>query len=361
MKRIESLDYLRGLMALSVMIYHYLSWGVGTVGSEYLIGKLGIYAVSMFYILSGLSLGLVYWGRINTASDVGSFMIKRIFRIFPLFWLVLTAYLCASYAAFVLAGKPFDADPFKVFLNYSLLFGFVDPAAYFTTGAWSIGNEMVFYALLPLVFLLSNRSTWALPIAVIASVVAGIYFAAYRLDPSDPLVGQWETYINPFNQLFLFMAGVALGVYGKHLKINSIAAIALLVLSFLAFYFYPASGDTIGIVTGTGRIVLSFSCIVFVASLYFWNPSFKAAPAQVLGFFGSACYSIYLLHPLVAKVVVPLLTKFGVSIAMGYTAAAIVTLAVSWIVFDYLEKPMMNLGKKVAAAFAAKGRPTILT
>lgn len=361
MKRIESLDYLRGLMALSVMIYHYLSWGVGPVGSEYLIGKLGIYAVSMFYILSGLSLGLVYYGRINTASDVGSFVIKRVFRIFPLFWLVLTAYLCASYAAFIFGGKSFDADPLKVFLNYSLLFGFVDPAAYFTTGAWSIGNEMVFYALLPFVFLLSNRSAWALPIAVIASIAAGVYFAVYRLDFSDPLVGQWGTYINPFNQLFLFMAGVALGVYGKRVKVNSVAAVALLVLSFLAFYFYPASGDTIGIVTGAGRFVLSFSCIVFVAGLYFWNPSFKAAPARVLGFFGSACYSIYLLHPLVAKVVVPLLAKLGVNTALGYTAAAVVTLAVSWVVFNWLEKPMMNAGKKVATAFTGKGRAAVLT
>ena len=86
MKRIESLDYLRGLMALSVMIYHYISWGAGPIGSEHLLGKLGIYAVSMFYILSGLSLGLVYYGRITSASDIGSFMIKRVFRIFPLFW-----------------------------------------------------------------------------------------------------------------------------------------------------------------------------------------------------------------------------------------------------------------------------------
>lgn len=357
MKRIEGLDYLRGLMALSVMIYHYISWGAGPIGSEHLLGKLGIYAVSMFYILSGLSLGLVYYGRITSANAVGSFVIKRIFRIFPLFWLVLTASLLASVAG----GKAHDLDLFKVFLNYSLLFGFVEPTAYFNTGAWSIGNEMVFYAILPMVFLLASRLTWALPLAVVSSIVVGVYFAEYRLDTSMPLAEQWSVYINPFNQLFLFMGGVALGVYGKLAKVKSIASIMLLSTSLLVFCFYPVSGDSIAIVTGAERFVFSFSCMAFVAGLYFLNPSFKAAPAKVLGFFGSACYSIYLLHPVVAKVVVALSAKVGLGAAVGYTASAFVTLAVSWVVFNYLEKPMMNAGKKVASIFERKERVAILT
>jgi len=357
MKRIESLDYLRGLMALSVMIYHYISWGAGPIGSEHLLGKLGIYAVSMFYILSGLSLGLVYYGRISSVSDIGSFVIKRVFRIFPLFWLVLTASLLASVAG----GQAHSLDLFKVFLNYSLLFGFVDPSAYFNVGAWSIGNEMVFYAILPVVFLLSSRLPWVLPLVVALSIVVGVYFAVYRLDTSMPLAEQWGVYINPFNQLFLFMSGVALGVYGKLAKVKNIASIVLLSTSFLVFCFYSVSGDSIAIVTGAERFVLSFSCIAFVAGLYFLNPSFKAAPAKILGFFGSACYSIYLLHPVVAKVVVTLSAKVGLGAFAGYTTSAFVTLAVSWVVFNYLEKPMMNAGKKMASLFERKERVAILT
>ena len=361
MKRIESLDYLRGLMALAVMIYHYVSWSTGPVGSEHLLGKLGIYAVSMFYILSGLSLGLVYYGKINTATDVGSFLIKRVFRIFPLFWLVLTASICLSYLSSVMGGKAFEPDLFKIFLNYSLLFGFVDPAAYFTVGAWSIGNEMVFYAILPVVFLLSRRSAFILPVAIAASIAAGIYFAAYSLNAGVPLVEQWSTYINSFNQLFLFMGGVALGVYGHPLKGKRISSITMLSASFLVFCFYPVVGDTIVIVTGAERVILSFSCMAFVAGLYFLNPTFSAAPAKVLGFFGSACYSIYLMHPVVAKVVVALSEKLGLGAVVGYTASVFVTLGVSWVVFNYLEKPMMNAGKKVASIFERKGRVAILT
>ncbi len=63
--RVESLDYLRGLLAVSVMIYHYVAWSGVELGADTVLGRLGIYSVSTFYILSGLSLGLVYRGRIN--------------------------------------------------------------------------------------------------------------------------------------------------------------------------------------------------------------------------------------------------------------------------------------------------------
>ncbi len=140
-KRIESLDYLRGLMALAVMVYHYTSWTLGTVGVEHLLGKLGIYAVAIFYILSGVSLTLVYQDRIQQARDVYSFAVKRVFRILPLFWLSVVAALGFRFVEAWRAGAAFAVPWPQVFLNLTLLFGFVQPTAYLSTGAWSIGNE----------------------------------------------------------------------------------------------------------------------------------------------------------------------------------------------------------------------------
>ena len=354
MKRVECLDYLRGLMALAVMIYHYVSWSSGVVGSENLLGKLGIYAVSMFYILSGLSMGLVYFGRINSGGDILSFSIKRVFRIFPLFWLVVSLYLGAGYASSYMGGKEFSPDPLTIFLNYSLLFGFFDPTAYFNVGAWSIGNEMVFYAILPVLFIFSCRVSWLLPIAFFASILIGGYFAFYMISPDVQLVDQWGLYVNPFNQLFLFVGGLILGVYGRKVNINTAIAVILLAGSFFVFCMYPASGDSAAIVTGVERFIFSFACMAFVAGLYSLNPTINSAPAKVLGFFGTSCYSIYLLHPIVAKVVVPMSARFGLEQNFGYVLAAGLTLAASWAVFNYLESPMMKAGKKVAQVFEGK-------
>lgn len=351
MKRVESLDYLRGLMALAVMVYHYTAWTVGGLESESVLGRLGIYAVSVFYILSGLSLAIVYHGRVTQFGDVRNFMIKRVFRIFPLFWIAVTMGLFLKFAQAYVSGSDFEFPIRTLILSYTLLFGFVDPTAYLTTGAWSIGNEMVFYTILPVVFLLSVRFAFFLPLAIFASVAVGVYFCFGLFVEGESLTEQWPTYINPFNQLFLFMGGVAVGVYGKKLvdvfSMNSKALWLVIVLSTLAFVLIPVNGDRIALVTGWNRLAFSFCCIIFVWALYILNPVFHSLPARMLGFFGEGCYSIYLLHPIVAMPIVFVAAKLGVAKAAAYLLAAFITLLVSWLTFKFVEKPMMNVGKKV--------------
>jgi exopolysaccharide production protein ExoZ len=54
--RYLSLDILRGLSALGIMIYHYLGWILGHFGASNTLGRFGVYGVSIFYILSGLTM-----------------------------------------------------------------------------------------------------------------------------------------------------------------------------------------------------------------------------------------------------------------------------------------------------------------
>ena len=58
--RIYSLDYLRGITALAIMFFHLTSWTFGKYNAEDLMGRIGLYGVSVFYILSGLTLSLIY-------------------------------------------------------------------------------------------------------------------------------------------------------------------------------------------------------------------------------------------------------------------------------------------------------------
>ena len=90
MKRLSNIDYLRGLAALGIMVYHYLSWTLGLFTADSIMGRIGIYGVSIFYILSGLTLHYVYYEQmIPSKKDVLNFFKKRFFRIFPLLWLVI--------------------------------------------------------------------------------------------------------------------------------------------------------------------------------------------------------------------------------------------------------------------------------
>ena len=91
MKRLYNLDYLRGLAAFGIMIYHYLSWTLGKFTADTFMGRLGIYGVSIFYILSGLTLFCVYNDKMTLSKkDVATFFKKRVFSIFPLLWIFQT-------------------------------------------------------------------------------------------------------------------------------------------------------------------------------------------------------------------------------------------------------------------------------
>ena len=84
MNRLHNLDYLRGIAALSIMIYHYSLWTFGKFGAESFIGRIGVYGVSVFYVLSGLTLFYVYHDRMKPSpADLKAFAKKKIFSHIP--------------------------------------------------------------------------------------------------------------------------------------------------------------------------------------------------------------------------------------------------------------------------------------
>ena len=143
MKRLHNLDYLRGLAAFGILLYHYLSWTIGRFDSESTIGRIGLYGVSIFYILSGLTLFIVYYEKMNfSKNEIIGFIKKRVFRIFPLMWLVVIISILFSQKV---------PNVYDLIMNLTGLFGFINWDKYFAIGLWSIGNELVFYSFFILV------------------------------------------------------------------------------------------------------------------------------------------------------------------------------------------------------------------
>lgn len=345
--RIEALDYLRGLMALAVMAYHYTAWSGIQMPSDSLLSKLGIYAVSIFYILSGLTLAVIYKNKINDINQVYAFFIKRLFRITPLFWVSILTVVALEITRNRLSGEPINFTIYQIFLNISLLFSFLDPVAYMSTGAWSIGNEIVFYTLFPLIIIAASRSRISLPLFFLSSILIGLIFSNVLIDRTQGLVNQWGGYINPLNQLFLFIGGIMIAFYAKHE--NKIAGAASILLATALFIALPASGDRVNLVTNENRILLSFACMTAVYGFYVSRIKLRSPFNKVFGFLGETCYSIYLLHPIVAAPFAFAAKRFDIDPILAYSAAAAFTIAISYLSFLYIEKPMMRMGSQVAA------------
>ncbi|WP_424585541.1 acyltransferase family protein [Acinetobacter baumannii] len=132
MKRFESLDWLRGIMAFAIMIYHLVGWNLVQPEAGSVLGNFGIYGVSIFFVLSGLSMGIVYHNYIKGFQTSIVFFIRRLFRLLPLLWIAVAV---VSGVVYLLHG---DFNFYKIFLNITLLFGFVAPDQYINVGAFLV-------------------------------------------------------------------------------------------------------------------------------------------------------------------------------------------------------------------------------
>lgn len=346
--RIEALDYLRGVMALSVMAYHYTVWAGVSLAADSMLSKLGIYAVSAFYILSGLSLAVAYRGKIDSYWGIFRFLIKRIFRIAPLLWLSVFSVMLLQYLGSHIEGGEFEIPYYRLILNLTLLFGFINPMPYMSTGAWSIGNEIVFYVIFPFLLLLALRWSWACSVAFFIGSCIGLYFAFSVLDHSKGLAEQWSIYVNPFNQLFLFLGGIVIGIHARPESIEIRKGIFFALVVAVLFWRYPVEGDRINLVSGFSRCYLSILLFAFVWLVYSSAIHIGGKVAVALAFSGQSCYSIYLLHPLVAIPIKYFFTSIGVPLITTYVFAAVVTLVLSRFTFKYIEKPMMRFGAEIS-------------
>lgn len=335
-KRIDGLDYLRGLMALGIMIYHYNAWIFGVSDSSSPLSRLGIYGVSTFYVLSGLTLFLVYSDKLNF-KNLNKYFIKRVFRIYPLLWISILM-------SIFLLNKAYETK--KLVLNFSGAFGFVAHNEYISAGAWSIGNELVFYVLFPLVVFLSRKIKFGIWISFAVSVIIGLFFAFYTLDDSQPLIDQWKIYIHPMNQLFLFVGGILIGSLWKGYKKNGLIGLALLLVSALLFIYWPVSGDRILLITDFNRIIFAICAFLFTTAFLLFPDLKVSIISPSLKILGQISYSIYLIHPIVFWYMAKFINRKDMQ--LGFFAISIViTILISLMVYYFIEKQFILLGKRI--------------
>lgn len=295
MNRLHTLDYLRGLTALGIMVYHYSTSIYGEFLANTFLGRIGVYGVSIFYILSGLTLFHVYYEKMKPSkNDILLFLQKRILRIFPLLWVV------TIFSVFLSREMPNYLD---LFLNLTGLFGFIHWDKYFSAGVWSIGNEIVFYTFFPIFVFISKKLQLLLfPLFLF---LLGLYlsFSFHILNNNLTLSEQWKNYVNPLNQVFLFLAGFIIGAYSTKYTIKNRHIFLVLLLAILLFMLYPVSGNTINLVTGLNRVVLTFLSCLICFCFYKLQYTLPKRLNIIFITLGIISYSVYLLHPIVWSVI----------------------------------------------------------
>ncbi|MBW0147638.1 acyltransferase family protein [Marinobacter arenosus] len=149
--RLASLDALRGLAALAVVLFHYLPYYDNLFGHGFDLPEavtttllFGRYGVHLFFILSGF----VIFMTLERTSSAGWFGLARAVRLLPALW----AAIALTFLSVHWLGPESRAVPLEVaILNTTLLHEYLGKAH--VDGAyWSLVVEVTFYSWMALLF-----------------------------------------------------------------------------------------------------------------------------------------------------------------------------------------------------------------
>ncbi len=150
------IDILRGIAIILVVECHTARLIPAQSRLLDLLSDLGTLGVQLFFVASALTLCLSMHGRGASRPAITAFYIRRFFRIAPLYYVGIALYGALS-AYYLAAGTPEryngDYSAANVLANVLLLHGLYLPANNnIVPGGWSIGCEVLFYALFPYLF-----------------------------------------------------------------------------------------------------------------------------------------------------------------------------------------------------------------
>lgn len=346
-RRIESIDGLRGLFAISVMCGHLALWS-GIVLSPWVLGlvnKLQIYAVAGFFVISGISMAHVYTTKSCIDNfDTQRFFLKRFLRLAPLYYAVSIIYFVqdCTESSGCNAGNFLD-----LLLNLSFTFGFYSPATTaLPIGGWSVGMEWVYYLCFPLFIVLCRRGagrstlTWLLCCALIANGLM-TWHVMPRLLMEEPSNDWWFFYAHAIVYFVYFMAGVAWVKWLEKIHLSPFAgfvgAVVVVLMFILTLPLNQYQSQVVSGLSGTVLMLATIMLVCFSVAIPLSAPLKRAAT-----FLGNISYSSYLIHPLVF---------FGAKMALkippvwSALLAVIITPVAAHCIYHYFERPFMELGR----------------
>ena len=296
--RFVALDSWRGLCAIVVVLFHFISMLPSSIDTSAFIRN-GYLFVDFFFVLSGFVLCHGYRGKIVQSRDMWRFAVRRFARVWPLHAVVLALFVLA---VAVIGRYPHPAGLeltwhgnnyalSAVLPNLLLLNAMGAQGEVWNGPAWSIGAEFYVYLLFASLLMAAPRRLVPAALALSLSALALVFWLAPDLMNCTFDYG-----------VIRCVAGFFAGVLAYHCHERLVrrdilrATLYEIVAVVVVVIFVVAAGDgadRVSIVSLAAPVAFGLTVIVFAGEGGLLSLALRARPFRALGRYS---FSIYMIH-----------------------------------------------------------------
>jgi len=305
------------------------------LGSFFQFGGAG---VDIFFVLSGFIITYTNLKFISKADYFVFFAKRRIVRIYPTYWIIISLFLLLQVILPSFYRSHFSFD-LKNILSTYLLF----PGHVMVNGvSWTLSYEIFFYLLFSLSFFITQKK-WSFYLAIIyAVIIIALPICNYNFENGN----SWLSLITyPMNVEF-FMGVIAAVVIPK---ISSRIAMPLIITGSIIFLMSAIfSNFNHVLVNNTFNRVILFGIPSFliITGLVKYELANKIKVHSIFLLLGEASYSLYLIHLPVVAASFKILEKFNVSNNLIIHCLILLMVCIicygSVLFYKFVEKPIIT-------------------
>jgi peptidoglycan/LPS O-acetylase OafA/YrhL len=349
-KHIPALDCIRGLAVLAIMLFHCF---------DFVFFKFGWIGVDLFFVLSGFLITGILLDSKSSPNYYKNFIVRRIVRIFPLYYFILL--LCL--VIIPLIWPRLFGPGFEYYINHQSWFWlYMQNWLYSKTGfpdnqtlvhLWSLAVEEQFYILWPLIVrIFSAKKLFGVCLIIIAFSLIFRFYIGAEMGLIHPF-----KYMATFSRMDALITGAIIAILIRKRPVwlekytMPVFVISLFILGATMLYLKAILFLRLAPVY-TFIDILSGCLLIFMLNkqkFFILRPLYNS----VFSFLGKYSYGLYVYHFILYNVfehnvLPPLISVLGKKDVASLISGLIVffiSIPISMMSYKYLEKPFLKLKK----------------
>lgn len=361
----NNLDGLRFFCFLMVFLFHSFHTDLANIKDapafsfiKFQVFGNGFLGVNFFFVLSGFLITyLLIKEKIrNQFIHIGNFWVRRILRIWPLYFAcVLYGFFIFPYTKILAGGTPSETANLWYYLGFISNFDYIQNGMPDSPGLgvlWSVAIEEQFYFVWPIILSLFPVKKFWIPLAVI--LMGSLVFRALY---DVPKLHEMHT-LSCIGDMALGGLGAWL-ILNKEGFANAIKNIprSFIILAYAAFVFLFLFRDELLLGSYALRIIerlliSSIMLFIILEQCYASHSFYKMSNFKIISRLGLVTYGLYCIHFIVISLVTGISKKLGTNTELWQVllleplVSLVITIAIAKLSYKYFESPFLKLKDK---------------